>query len=309
MGSTRLGFLGPAGTFTEEALFTQADLARAELVPISSIPEVLAATASGEIDAGFVAIENAIEGSVNVTLDVLAFETELLIQREVVIPVHQCLIGLPGTSIDDVKVVMSFPHATAQVRGFLNERLPGAVTQATNSTSDASRQVAELGDPSTAALGTARAAEVYGLEVLAREVEDHPENATRFVVVAREGIPAPTGHDKTSIVVFQRADAPGSLLGILQEFAARTINLTKLESRPTKKALGDYCFLIDLEGHISDEVVADALRELVIKQGTVKFLGSYPAAGEHGHAVRREAESAWRAADEWMRDLRSQVRQ
>ena len=109
--------------------------------------------------------------------------------------------------------------------------------------------------------------------------------------------------------MFQRADAPGSLLGILQEFAARTINLTKLESRPTKKVLGDYCFLIDLEGHISDEVVADALRELVIKQGTVKFLGSYPAAGEHGHAVRRDAESAWRAADEWMRALRSQVRQ
>jgi prephenate dehydratase len=309
MRSVRLGFLGPAGTFTEEALFTQADLAAAELVPIPSIPDVLAATASGEIDAGFVAIENAIEGSVNVTLDVLAFETDLLIQREVVIPVHQCLIGLPGTRIDDVKVVMSFPHATAQVRGFLSERLPGAVTQATNSTSDASRQVAERGDPSTAALGTARAAEVYGLEVLAREVEDHPENATRFVVVAREGIPAPTGHDKTSIVVFQRADAPGSLLGILQEFAARTINLTKLESRPTKKVLGDYCFLIDLEGHISDEIVADALRELMIKQGNVKFLGSYPAAGEHGPAVRRDAESAWRAADEWMRDLRSQVRQ
>lgn len=308
MASVRLGFLGPAGTFTEEALFTQPDLARAQLVPISSIPDVLAATASGEVDAGFVAIENAIEGSVNVTLDVLAFETDLSIQREVVIPIDMCLIAVPGTSIDDIKTVMSFPHATAQCRGFLNERLPGVVTQATNSTSDASRQVAELRDPSTAALGTARAAEVYGLEVLAHEIEDHPENATRFVVVTRRGIPAPTGHDKTSIVVFQRADAPGSLLGILQEFAARSINLTKLESRPTKKALGDYCFLIDLEGHISDEVVADALRELLIKQGTVKFLGSYPAAGEHGAAVRRDADRAWREADEWMTALRSQVR-
>lgn len=303
-----MGYLGPAGTFTEEALFTQQDLAQAQLVPIGSIPDVLAATAAGDVDVGFTAIENAIEGSVNVTLDMLAFETDLLIQREVVIPINLCLIGVPGTNIDDIKVVMSFPHATAQCRGFLNQHLPGVVTQATNSTSDASRQVAEVGDLHTAALGTARAAEVYGLEVLAHEIEDHPENATRFVVVSRDGVPAPTGHDKTSIVVFQRADAPGSLLGILQEFAARTINLTKLESRPTKKALGDYCFLIDLEGHISDEVVADALRALKVKQGTIKFLGSYPAAGEHGPAVRRDADRAWREADEWMASLRGQVR-
>jgi prephenate dehydratase len=309
MSAVRVGYLGPAGTFTEEALFTQPDLAQAQLVPIGSIPDVLAATASSEVDVGFVAIENAIEGSVNVTLDMLAFETDLLIQREVVIPVNLCLIGLPGAKLDDIKVVMSFPHATAQCRGFLSERLPGVTTQATNSTADGSRQVAEEGDLQTAALGTARSAEVYGLEVLAHEIEDHPENATRFVVVSHDGIPAPTGHDKTSIVVFQRADAPGSLLGILQEFAARTINLTKLESRPTKKALGDYCFLIDLEGHISDEVVADALRELMIKQGTIKFLGSYPAAGAHAPAARRDADRAWRVADEWMGSLRDRVRQ
>jgi prephenate dehydratase len=308
MSALRIGYLGPPGTFTEEALFTQADLAQAQLVPIGSIPDVLAATASNEVDVGFVAIENAIEGSVNVTLDMLAFETDLLIQREVVMPIDLCLIGVPGARIDDIKTVMSFPHATAQCRGFLNERLPGVTTQATNSTSDASRQVAELGDLQAAALGTARSADVYGLEVLAHEIEDHPENATRFVVVARDDIPAATGHDKSSIVVFQRADAPGSLLGILQEFAARTINLTKLESRPTKKALGDYCFLIDLEGHISDEVVADALRELMIKQGKVKFLGSYPAAGEHGPSVRRDADRAWRAADEWMKALRAKLR-
>lgn len=308
MTNLRVGFLGPAGTFTEEALFTQPDLARAQLVPIGSIPDVLAATAAGEVDFGFAAIENAIEGSVNITLDMLAFETDLFIQREVVIPINLCLIGMQGAAIDDIKVVISFPHATAQCRRFLSERLPGVTTQATNSTADASRLVAEAGDPQTAALGTARAAEVYGLEVLAHEIEDHPENATRFVVVAPRGIPAPTGHDKTSIVVFQRSDAPGSLLGILQEFAARSINLTKLESRPTKKALGDYCFLIDLEGHISDEVVADALRELMIKQGAVKFLGSYPAAGEHGPSVRRDADRAWREAAEWMEGLRAQVR-
>src|SRR5690606_29731884 len=129
-------------------------------------------------------------------------------------------------------------------RQFLHDRLPGVQVSAANSTAQAARQVAEEGSRHTAAIGTALAAKVYGLEVLSDDIEDHPENETRFVVLAREGVPAPTGHDKTSIVVFQRADAPGSLLAILQEFAARAINLSKLESRPTKKGLGDYCFLI-----------------------------------------------------------------
>jgi prephenate dehydratase len=304
----QVGYLGPAGTFTEQALLTQADLARAQLVPIGSIPDVLAATADGEVDLGFVAIENAIEGSVNITLDILAFESDLLIQREVVIPVDLCLMVRPGVRMSDIKVVMSFPHATAQCRQFLKNQLPGVQTQAANSTADAARILAEEGDEHTAAIGTARAAENYRLEVLTHEIEDHPENATRFVVVAREGIPPATGHDKTSIVVFQRADAPGSLLGILQEFAARSINLTKLESRPAKTALGDYCFLIDLEGHLRDEIVADALRDLKVKQGDVKFLGSYPAAGEKGESVRREAVVAWQRADEWLTSLRRQFR-
>lgn len=304
----RVGFLGPEGTFTEQALLTQPDLLEGELVPLASIPDVLAAAAAGDVDYGFVAIENAIEGSVNVTLDTLAFETDLLIEREVVIAVHLNLLVRPGVALSDIKTVMSFPHATAQCRGFLSRELPGVNAQATNSTADAARLLAEEGDEHTAAIGTARAAEVYGLEVLASGIEDHPENATRFVVVAREGIPPRTGHDKTSIVVFQRADAPGSLLAILQEFAARNINLTKLESRPTKTSLGDYCFLIDLEGHIDDELVADALRALKSKQAAVKFLGSYPAAGAEGPDVRREADESWRRADEWIQALRRQVR-
>jgi prephenate dehydratase len=151
------------------------------------------------------------------------------------------------------------------------------------------------------------AAKVYGLDVLATDIEDHPDNATRFVVVSRTGIPAPTGHDKTSVVIFQRTDRPGSLLTILQEFAARSINLTKLESRPTKKGLGHYCFLIDLEGHIGDELVADCLRTLKSKVEDVKFLGSFPAAGEHGPALRRDAETAWRAASEWVDRLRGEI--
>ena len=143
--------------------------------------------------------------------------------------------------------------------------------------------------------------------MLAVDIEDHPENETRFGLLAREGIPAPTGHDKTTIVVFQKADEPGSLLSILQEFAARAINLTNLHSRPTKRGLGEYCFLIELEGHLSDELVADCLRDLKSKQADVKFLGSYPAAGAHGETLRRDADAKWRAADAWLGELRAQV--
>jgi prephenate dehydratase len=303
----RVGFFGPRGTFTEQALFTQPDLVAGEVVPFATISEVLGAAESGAVDIGFAPIENAIEGSVNVTIDTLAFESELLIQREVVIPISLCLMVVPGVRLDDLTTVVSFPHAIAQCRGFVTEKLPeGVVSEPANSTADAARVLAESGNRHAGAIGPARAAEVYGLEVLAADIEDHPDNSTRFVAVAAQGIPAATGHDKTSIVVFQRADAPGSLLAILQEFAARAVNLVKLESRPTKRGLGDYCFLIDLEGHIDDELVADCLRDLKSKHD-VKFLGSYPAAGEHGPAVRREADVAWRRADEWLADLRRQV--
>ena len=162
--------------------------------------------------------------------------------------------------------------------------------------------------PGTAAIAPPLAGKLYGLEVIAADVADHDGNQTRFVAVARDGVAAPTGHDKTSVVVYQRANAPGSLISILQEFAARRINLNKLESRPTKSGgLGDYCFIIDMEGHIADEVVADALRGLHSKQGGVKFLGSYPAGGDHGEAVRAEADNAWRDAEAWIATLRSKI--
>ncbi len=144
--------------------------------------------------------------------------------------------------------------------------------------------------------------------MIAAEIEDHPNNQTMFVAVGRDHIPAPTGHDRTSIVCFQHADRPGSLHSILGQFAARSINLTKLESRPTKRALGDYCFIIDLEGHVDDEVVADCLRDLHAELADLKFLGSYPAAGEHGDAIRRDADAAWRVADEWLSSLRSKIK-
>ncbi len=302
----RIGFLGPLGTFTEEALLTQPDLAAMTLMPMASIADVLAATEAGQLDLGFVPIENAIEGTVNVTADALAFDAELLVQREVVLPISMSLLGLAGAPVEQIKRVVSMPVATAQVRGYLGHTLPGVETQAVNSTAEAAQLVAELADPAVAAVGNRLAASLYGLSVLAEEIEDHPDNATRFLVVGTE-IPAPTGHDKTTIVCFQQADRPGSLLAILQEFAARSINLTKLESRPTKRGLGDYCFIIDLEGHVDDELVADCLRDLKAKVADVKFLGSYPAAGAHGEAVRRDADAAWRAADDWLADLRSRI--
>ena len=304
----RVAFLGPPCTFTEEALLTQADLAGEELVPYRSIPEVLAATEAGDADVGFVAIENSIEGSINISLDALVFEHELLVQREVVLGVSLNLIAPAGTGLGDVRRVVSFPPALAQCRRFLARELPRAEVVAANSTAEAAEQVGAGAPDGTAAVANALAAKLYGLEVLASDVEDHPENQTRFVALARDGIPAPTGHDKTSIVCFQRADRPGSLLAILQEFQARAINLTKLESRPTKQSLGQYCFIIDLEGHVADELVADCLRDLRSKLADVKFLGSYPAAGEHGPARRRDADAASRTADEWIASLRSQVR-
>jgi prephenate dehydratase len=303
----RVGFLGPVGTFTEQALLTQTDLAECTLVPMATFSDVLVATNAGDVDLGFVAIENSIEGTVNVTLDTLAFDVDLMIQREVVISVQLNLLGQPGATLAEIDRVVSFPHATAQCRTFLSRQLPHAQTEAANSTADAARLLAESGTRTTAAIGTSLAAKVYGLDVLAEDVEDHPENQTRFFAVGRHSIPAPTGHDKTTLVIFQHADRPGSLLAILQEFAARSINLSKLESRPTKRGLGDYCFILDLEGHVADEVVADCLRNLKSKHGEVKLLGSYPAAGAAGPALRRDSSAAWKAADDWVSELRSRI--
>lgn len=304
----RIGYLGPAGTFTEQALFTQPDLCDAELVALGSIPDILAAAAEGRIDAGFIPIENAIEGTVTDAQDGLAFAVDLLIQREVIIPVQLHLLGVPGATLTGVTKVMSYPHAYGQCRGFLERSLPEAAFEATNSTADAARLTAGDADPTVAAIATSRAGELYGLEALATDIEDHPDNATRFVLVAPRLVAPPTGHDKTSVVIYQRADTPGSLLGILQEFAVRAVNLTRLESRPTRRGLGDYCFLVDLEGHISDDIVADALRSLKAHQQDVKFLGSYPAAGEAGPTRREEVDAARRDADAWMDDLRDRIR-
>ncbi len=268
---------------------------------------MLDAVHAGSADLAFVPIENSIEGTVNAIVDSLVFEVDLLIQREVILDVHMQLMAPPGSAIGSITRVLSFPHASGQCRRFLSDRLPEAEVVPTNSTAEAARIVGEDRRLDTAALAPRLAARLYDLDILASAVEDHPDNQTRFVALAPRGIPAPTGHDKTSIVCFQREDRPGSLHAILSEFAARSINLTKLESRPTKRGLGDYCFLIDLSGHVAQEVVADCLRVLHAELAGVKFLGSYPAAGEHGPAVREQADTAWRAADDWIASLRRQI--
>jgi prephenate dehydratase len=307
-GNVRVGFFGPFGTFTEQALRTQPDLAAGELVDYRTVPDVLDAVQTGEVGCGVVPIENSIEGVVNFTQDALAFDYDLLIQREIVLDVEHCLLARSGESIDDIKVVLSIPVATAQCHRFLRERLRTVEVRAANSTAEAARLVADEEVAGVAAIAPRVAAERYGLDVLADDIADHPGNQTRFVVVARDGIPAPTGHDRTAMVVYQRADEPGSLISILQEFAARRINLSNLLSRPTKAGgLGDYCFVIYAEAHIADELMADALRDLHAKQGAVKFLGSYPAAGDQAHTAREHADARWRRADDWVGALRGRI--
>ncbi|MDQ6782522.1 MAG: prephenate dehydratase [Actinomycetota bacterium] len=302
-------FLGPSGTFTEEALRSGVDVSGARLQPMATWTDVMTAVGHAQVDYAFVALENSIEGTVGVTLDHLVFEQDLRIMGEMVLPVTQNLLTVPGAGRDGVRQVLSFPHAVAQCRGWLAANLPGATEGAATSTAEAARLVAEAGDPSVAAIGTRLAASLYGLTVEAERIEDHDDNVTRFVLIApvSASIPAPTGHDKTSIVCFQSTNRPGSLQDILGHFSARNIDLVKLDSRPTKKGLGDYCFVIDFRGHVADEVVADCLKELHAATRKVKFLGSYPAGGADGVGIRRAAGQAWEAADAWIAEIRSHL--
>ncbi|MGH9043466.1 MAG: prephenate dehydratase [Acidimicrobiales bacterium] len=302
-----IGYFGPAGTFTEQALLTQPDYASRERISLSSIVDVLEAVSSGEVVLGFVPLENGIEGTVPITVDSLIFDFDLFIQREVFLDIHLALLANRGTALSELRSISSFPHAIAQCRKFLAANLPGAQIRHAASTAEAARGLAAERDLTGGVIAPVQAATEYGLAVLIDGIEDHPENRTRFVAVGSHSIPRPTGHDRTSIVCFQSADRPGSLYSILGQFSARGINLTKLESRPTKKALGDYCFIIDLDGHIDDELVADCMRDLHAILAKLKFLGSYPAAGGGAPELRREANEARRNADAWIASLRAQV--
>jgi len=274
----RAAFLGPAGTFAEEALRASAPDGVDE-VPYPSIFEAVMAVQERAVDRAVVPIENSIEGSVNATLDALAHEaTGVRIVEEVDHPVHQTLIAAGGIGLGQVTRVVSHPQATAQCRRFLSERLPNADIVSAPSTAEGVRIVADAAEP-WAAIGPRLAADLYGGAVLAERIEDHPDNLTRFVWLAPEGTEPPAPATKTSVVFWGFNDrSPGALMRVLGEFADREINLTKIESRPRRVAIGHYMFFADLEGGVGDPRVADALDALSARVEVLRVLGSYPAA-------------------------------
>lgn len=278
---TATAFLGPRGTFSEEAalLYTE----RVErpvggddtLMPFTSIPALTAAVETGLATEALLPIENSIEGSVSATLDLLIHETTLRITAEVVLPVRHYLVTQPGTGLDEITVVTSHPQALGQCRRFLDRCLPDAEQVAALSTAAAVQTVATGEDRHLAAIGTSRAAELYGAEVLAHDIQDVRANLTRFVALAREDH-LPTGDDKTSLGFTVKANVPGAVHAVVSELADKNLQMTKVESRPTKGWLGDYVFLIDLEGHRQDPPVAEALDKVREMTAMLKVFGSYP---------------------------------
>jgi len=273
----RVAFLGPEGTFTEEALLANMPGEGLHPFPYPSIRDVLNAVRDGAADLGLVPIENSLEGSVALTLDLLAFDVDdLTIVREVTHPVHHQLIARRPLELGEITKVISHPHAYGQCRAFLEEHLPGVEHEAANSTAEAVRTVSRVDRP-WAAIGTRLSAEMYEGVVVREDIEDSPENRTRFVFLARDAAPQDLDAPyKTSIICGIGQDEPGSLLLILSEFAYRRINLTKVESRPSKLALGHYIFFIDFEGRAGDDRAAQTLKCLACKLPWLKVLGSYP---------------------------------
>lgn len=279
MSRPRVAFLGPAGTFTDEALRASAP-DEVEALPRPTVHETVMAVQTGEADLAVVPIENSLEGGVAATLDALAGEAERVrIAGEVVHPVSHCLVAAQRLELSAVERVVSHPQATAQCAAFLRERLPRAERVDVGSTAEAVRQVLGAGHP-WAALASRLAAELYGAEVLAEGVEDHPHNHTRFVWLGLEGSPSPfpgRSADKTSIVFWGAGDAsPGWLVGVLGELAERGVNLTRIESRPRRGRLGHYMFFCDLEGGQEEVAVSEALEALARHVEVVRVLGSYP---------------------------------
>ncbi|MFG3507241.1 prephenate dehydratase [Streptomyces sp. NPDC047821] len=303
MSATRYTYLGPEGTFTEAALRTLPEAATRELVPMVSVPAALDAVRNGEAAAALVPIENSVEGGVTATLDELASGEPLMIYREVLLPIAFALLVRPGTALSDIKTVTGHPVAQPQVRNWLRAHLPEAVWESAASNADGARLVQE--GRFDAAFAGEFAAATYGLEALVTEIHDAENAETRFVLVGRPARPsAPTGADKTSVVIWQREDHPGALLELLQEFAARGVNLMLLQSRPTGAGIGNYCFAIDAEGHIADRRVAEALMGLKRICANVRFLGSYPRAGARAEDVAPPrpgtSDADFTAASDWL---------
>ena len=271
----RLAFLGPAGTFAHAALRTLPIAVEAELLPCTTVTLAVDAVRTGKVDGALVPMENSVEGAVPATLDELAGGAPLVIAEETYLPVVFDLLAQPGTKLADVRTLATHPHAEAQVRRFLHETLPAVEVSLVSSTA-AGAQAAATG-ACDAAVAPPAAGELYGLVTLAHDIADHRGAVTRFVLLTRAGAPPPaSGNDRTTLVAYLRADHAGALLEILTEFASRGVNLTRIESRPTKERIGQYCFSIDCEGHITEERVGDALAALKRVCADVRYLGSYP---------------------------------
>ncbi|MFI6457452.1 prephenate dehydratase [Streptosporangium amethystogenes] len=282
----KFAYLGPEGTFTEEALRILAP--EAERLPSPNITAALEAVRCGEADGAVVPLENSLEGAITTTLDELAQGEPLLITAELLLPVEFSLLVRPGTEMGHIKRVFTHPAAITQCRNFTARELPDAVVVAAPSTAAAAQEVAIPGSPYDAAIAARIAGEHYGLVQLATGIGDRTDTVTRFVRVARPStLPEPTGADRTSLVVFLADDHPGALLEMLTEFSVRGVNLSRIESRPTGDGIGRYFFHFDFEGHVADARVGEAISGLHRISAKVRFLGSYPRADAFAPQIKR----------------------
>jgi len=302
----RYAYLGPEGTFAEQALLTIPVAAHSDLRPHATVTAALDAVRDGSADAALVPLENSVEGSVATTLDELAAGEALMVVREVVLPVSFSLLARAGTQLTDVRRVATHPHAHAQCRGWLARMLPDALAVPALSTAAAAAALAEDDTNFDAAISAPIAAARYHLEVLAVDIGDNPHAQTRFVLVSRPASPPmPTGADRSTLVAYIADDHPGALLEILTEFAVRGVNLTRIESRPTGERLGRYSFSIDCEGHVDDARVGEALMGLRRVCADLRFLGSYPRADGQAPLVRRgTSDPEFRDASAWLARVR-----
>ena len=303
LGVNRYGFLGPAGTFAEAALLQWLGERDAEVVAYATVDTAVDAVRNRDVAAAMVPLENSVEGSVTATIDALATGDGLAIIGEAQVPVSFSLMARPGTAITQISGVTSHPHAHAQCRRWLAENLPDAQVVFAPSTAMAASMVSE--GEEDAAISAALAAQVYGLEVLASDIGDRPAE-TRFVLISIPQPPEPaTGADKTSLVLFMGEDHPGALLEILTEFAVRGVNLTRIESRPTGGGMGDYFFSVDVEGHLDDARVGEALMGLRRVCAEVRYLGSYPRLDGRPPVLRRGVtDQEFLQAQAWLARIR-----
>lgn len=300
-----VAFLGPEGTFAHAAVLGLPAAAGATLLPLPDVTRVIDAVRDGTADAALVPLENSVEGAVPATLDELATGAPLVIAAETYLAVRFALLARPGSQLDAVRTVATHPHAEAQVRRWLLRTLPAAHVSLVGSTAGAAEAVAR--GEYDAAIAAEVAAARNGLVVLADDIADTAAAVTRFVLLTRPSPPPePTGNDRTTLVAYLREDHAGALLELLSEFATRAVNLTRIESRPTKGRIGQYCFSVDCEGHICDERVGDAVAALHRVCADVRYLGSYPRRdGVQGAVPAGRTDGEFVEAREWLRRIRS----